>query len=142
MTCETLLKKEMRKAIFRSKPDKASGIDEMSNRFLRLIIEELITKITYLFQIYFTIDYHLKKFKKINIIILRKFKKNDYSKFKVYKSIVFLSTLSKAFKTIIIIRFNDYIEKNNLLLSKQMRTHKKRFIETILKIIINAIHIV
>ena len=87
--CKTFLKKKMRKIIFRLKSDKVSGINEMFNRFLRLIIKQLISKITYFFQIYFIIDYYLKKFKKVNIIILRKFKKNDYSKFKAYKSIVF-----------------------------------------------------
>ena len=101
--CETLLKKEIRKIIFRLKSNKVSNINEMFNRFLRLIIEKLISKITHLFQIYFIIDYYFKEFKKVNIIIFRKFKKNDYSKFKVYKSIVFLNTLSKVFKTIIII---------------------------------------
>ena len=43
---------------------------------------------------------------------------------------------------IIIVRLNDCVEKNNLLLSKQIKVRKKRFIKTILKIIINVIHIV
>ena len=116
--CETLLKKEIRKIIFHLKSNKASSINEIFNRFLHLIIEKLILKITHLFQIYFTIDYHFKQFKKINIIIFLKLKKDDYSKFKMYKSIAFLNTLNKTFKTIIIIRLNDYIEENNLLSSK------------------------
>ena len=68
----------MRKVIFRLKLNKVSSINEIFNRFLRLIIKELILKITHFFQICFTIDYYLKKFKEINIIIFRKFKKNDY----------------------------------------------------------------
>ena len=109
--CETLLKKKIRKIIFRSKSNKISNINKMFNRFLRLIIEKLISKITHFFQIYFIINYHLKEFKKVNIIILRKFKKNNYSKFKAYKSIAFLNTLNKTLKTIIIVRFNNYIKK-------------------------------
>ena len=132
----------MRKIIFHFKFDKISNINEMFNRFLRLIIKKLISKITHFFQIYFIINYHLKKFKKVNIIIFRKFKKNDYSKFKAYKLIIFLNTLNKAFEIIIIIRFNDYVEKNNLLTLKQIKIRKKKFIEIILKIIINAIHII
>ena len=81
--------KKMRKVIFRLKSNKVLNINKMFNRFLRLIIKELISKITHFFQIYFIIDYHFKEFKKVNIIIFRKFKKNDYSKFKAYKSIVF-----------------------------------------------------
>ena len=110
---ETLLKKKIRKIIFYLKFDKILNINEMFNRFLRLIIKKLISKITYLFQIYFTIDYHFKEFKKMNIIIFRKFKKDDYLKFKAYKSIAFLNTLNKIFETIIIVRFNDYIKKKN-----------------------------
>ena len=118
MTYETFLKKEMRKIIFYLKSNKISSINEMFNRFLRLIIKELISKITHFFQICFIIDYHFKEFKKVNIIIFRKFKKNDYSKLKAYKSIVFLNTLNKIFKTMIIVHFNDYIKKKNLLLLK------------------------
>ena len=118
MIYETFLKKEMREIIFRLKSNKISGINEIFNRFLRLIIKKLILKITLFFQICFIIDYYFKKFKKVNIIIFRKFKKDDYSKFKIYKSIVFLSTLNKALKTIIIIQFNDYVEKKKILLSK------------------------
>ena len=108
----------MRKIIFHSKFNKISNINKMFNLFLRLIIEELISKITSFFQIYFIIDYHFKEFKKVNIIIFRKFKKNDYSKFKMYKSIAFLRTLSKIFKIIIIIRLNDCVKKINFLLLK------------------------
>ena len=42
----------------------------------------------------------------------------------------------------IIVRLNDYIKKNDFLLSKQMRIRRKRFIDINLKIIINAIHII
>ena len=103
MTCETFLKKKIRKIIFRLKSNKVSNIDEMFNRFLRLIIKKLISKITHLFQIYFIINYHFKIFNKFNIITFRKFKKNDYSKFKTYKLIIFLNTLNKAFKMMIIV---------------------------------------
>ena len=54
----------MRKIIFYSKSNKVSNINEMLNRFLRLIIKKLISKITHFFQIYYIIDYHLKEFKK------------------------------------------------------------------------------
>lgn len=101
MTCETLLEEEVRKAIFRPKSDKAPGIDGMPNRFLRLVAGELITKITHLFQACFTIRYHPKKFKKANIIILRKPKKDNYSEPKAYRPIALLSTLGKALETVI-----------------------------------------
>ena len=70
--CETLLKKKIRKIIFYLKSNKISSINKMFNQFLRLIIEKLISKITHFFQIYFIIDYYLKEFKKVNIIIFSK----------------------------------------------------------------------
>ena len=106
----------MRKVIFHLKFNRILNINEIFNRFLRLIIKKLISKITHFFQIYFIIDYHFKEFKKVNIIIFRKFKKKNYSKFKAYKSIVFLNILNKVFKTMIIVQFNDYIKKKNLSL--------------------------
>ena len=75
-------------------------------------------KIIYLFQICLKIEYHFMKFKKINIIVFKSLKKNDYSKFKAYKSIALLSILNKTFKTIIITKFNIYAKMNNLLSSK------------------------
>ena len=44
-----ITKKEIRKAIFRLKSDKALGVDDLSNRFLRLIIEKLLFKFRHLF---------------------------------------------------------------------------------------------
>ncbi len=44
-----ITKKEIRKTIFRSKSDKASEINDLSNRFLRLVTEKLLFKIRHLF---------------------------------------------------------------------------------------------
>ncbi len=44
-----ITEEEVRKAIFRPKPDKASEVDNLPNRFLRLVIEKLLSKIRHLF---------------------------------------------------------------------------------------------
>ena len=44
-----ITKKEIRKTIFRSKSDKALEIDDLSNRFLRLVTEKLLFKFRHLF---------------------------------------------------------------------------------------------
>ncbi len=137
-----ITKKEIRKAIFRPKPDKASGVDGLPNRFLRLITEKLLSKIRHLFQVCVDVGYHSKEFYKINIIVLRKSKKEDYFESKSYRSIVFLSTLRKALKTVITRRLNNCAEDNDLLSSEQIRVKRKRFIKIVLETIVDAVHIV
>ncbi len=136
------MKKEIRKTIFRPNPDKASKIDNLSNRFLRLIIEKLLFKIKHLFQIYINVSYHSKKFYKTNIIMLRKSKKKNYFESKLYKSITLLSILRKTLKTIITRKLNNCVEDNNLLSPKQIKVKKKRFTKIALKTIIDIIHTV
>ena len=56
--------------------------------------------------------------KKINIIILKKPIKLDYVEPKVYRLIVFLDTLEKVFKAVIVVRLRDYTKANSLLPKK------------------------
>ena len=51
-------------------------------------------------------------------MILKKPKKLDYIKPKVYRLIVFLDTLGKVFKTVIAVRLRDYTKANSLLPKK------------------------
>ena len=63
-------------------------------------------------------DYYSKEFKIINIIILRKLRKNNYVKLKLYRSIALLNTLKRILKKIIAKRLSDYVKENILLSSK------------------------
>ncbi len=137
-----IIKKEIRKTIFRSKSDKASGVDDLPNRFLRLVTEKLFSKIRHLFQVCVNVSYHFKKFYKINIIVLRKSKKENYFESKSYRSIALLSTLRKILKTVITRRLNNCAEDNNLLSSEQIRVKRKRSTKIVLKTIIDAVYIV
>ena len=47
--------------------------------------------------------------------MLRKSGKNNYLKLKIYRFIALLNILSKVLKLIIIKKFNDIAEKNNIL---------------------------
>jgi len=58
----------------------------------------------------------LKYFKKVNIIILKKSKKNDYLKPKLYIFIIFLIIFNKVLEVIISRKFNNITEKYKLLL--------------------------
>ncbi len=139
---EVITEEEIRRAIFRPKPDKAPGVDGMPNRFLRLIAGELITKFRHLFQACVKLGYHPREFKKANTIVLRKPKKDDYSEPKSYRPIALLSTLGKALETVVAKRLSDCAENNNLLPPEQMGARRKRSTETALETIVDAVHTV
>ena len=69
----------------------------------------------YLFRAYITQKYHFYFFRQANIIILRKSDKDDYLKLKIYRLIVLLDILNKILKLIIIKKFNNIAERNNML---------------------------
>ena len=54
----------------------------------------------------------------MNIIVLKKLKKEDYIDLKAYKPIIFLSTLGKILKTIIAKYLSNYTEENNFLFTE------------------------
>ena len=98
---EVIAEQEVRRAIRRPKPDKAPGIDGILNRFLRIVLDGLISAFTNLFQAYIRTGYHPRSFKKANTIILKKPKKTDYLEPKLYRPIALLSTLGKALETVV-----------------------------------------
>ena len=59
-------------------------------------------------------SYHSKKFRKTNIIVLRKSKKKNYFESKSYRLITLLSTLKKTLKIVIARRLSDCVKDNNL----------------------------
>ncbi len=87
-------------------------------------------------------SYHSKEFRKTNIIVLRKSKKENYSEPKSYRPIALLSTLGKTLKTVITRRLSNCVEDNDLLSPEQMRVRRKRSTKTALKTIVDAVYIV
>jgi len=77
-------KNEVRQTIKRVKANKASNILNISNRVLQTDLAELILILMSLFNAYVTHKYHLKQFKKTQMIILCKSKKSDYTDLKTY----------------------------------------------------------
>jgi len=81
-------------------------------------MSKLCLHIHHLFQTCLKMRHHLKRFKKINTVILKKLKKSDYLQLKIYRLIILLNILNKTFETIVIKCLNDYAEKHNLLSKK------------------------
>ena len=133
---------EVVRAVMRSKPDKAPGINGIPNRFLRMVLKELKTTITNLFRACLKLGYHPREFKKANTIVLRKPKKEDYTEPKSYRPIALLDTMGKALEGIVAKRLSDYAENGNMLPVEQMGARRGRSTETALETIVETIHTV
>ncbi len=95
-----------------------------------------------LFNVCVTYRYHLKQFKKAQIIVLCRLKKSDYTDSKTYWLIALLDIMSKALKSIMTKRLSDIAETHHMLLDAQIRARRKRFVISILDLLVNQIHTV
>ncbi len=100
---------------------------------------ELISILTSLFNVCVTHKYHSRQFKKTQTIVLRKLKKSDYINSKMYRLIALLDIMSKALKSIMIKRLSDIVETHHMLSNAQMRARCKRFVISMLNLLINQV---
>jgi hypothetical protein len=133
-------KNEIRQIINKCKFDNALNSNEISNCILKILIKKLFSFLTNLFRVCVEHDYHSLCFREINIIILKKSNKNNYTDFKTYRFIALLNTINKAFKFIIARRINTFAEIHEMLFATQMKKRRKRICKTTLKLFIEQIH--
>ena len=72
--------------------------------------------------------------------MLRKFKKKNYKKLLLYRSIALLNTLNKILKSIILKRIRYILETLKTFLNTQMNARRQRLINTTLQLITKKIH--
>ncbi len=77
-------KDEVRQTIKRIKANKALNVSDILNRALQINLAKLILILMSLFNACVIYRYHLKQFKKAQMIVLCKLKKNDYTDSKTY----------------------------------------------------------
>jgi hypothetical protein len=135
-----ILKNEIRQIIKKCKLDNASSSNEILNRILKILIKKLFSFLTNLFRACVEHDYHSLCFREINIIILKKSNKNNYTNFKTYKFIALLNTIDKTFEFIIARKINTFEEIHEMLFATQMKKRWKKICETTLKLFIEQIH--
>ncbi len=131
---------EVRQTIKRIKADKASDISDISNRVLQTDLAELISILMSLFNAYVIHRYHLKQFKKTQMIVLCKLKKSDYTDSKTYQFIALLDIMSKALKSIMTKRLSDIAETHHMLSDAQMKVRCKQFVISTLNLLVDQIH--
>ena len=134
--------KKIVETLSRSRLDKTSRFDDITNRILKTCIVSLTRLLTSLFQTCVILRYHSRAFRETHIITLKKMRKADYTTSKVYKSIVLLNTMSKALEFIIIEKIAYLIEHHELLSKTQMKNRKNRFTDIALELLTKQMHIV
>jgi len=118
-------KDEVRQIIKRIKANKALNVLNISNKVLQTDLAELILILTSLFNACVIHRYHLKQFKKIQMIVLCKSKKSDYIDSKTYRLIALLDIMKKALKSIMTKRLSNITETHHMLSDAQMRVRCK-----------------
>jgi hypothetical protein len=139
-TTSLILKNEIRQIIKKCKFDNVSSSNEISNRILKILIKKLFSFLTNLFRACVEHDYHSLCFHEVNIIILKKSNKNNYTDFKTYKFIALLNTIDKIFEFIIVHKINTFAEIHEMFFATQMKKRRKKVYETTLKLFIEQIH--
>ncbi len=107
---------------------------------MKILIKKLFSFLTNLFRVYVEHEYYSLCFREVNIIILKKSNKNNYTNFKTYRFIALLNTIDKTFEFIIARKINTLTKIHEMLFATQMKKRRKRICETTLKLFIEQIH--
>jgi hypothetical protein len=137
-----ITKRKMLKIIKRIVLDKILSLDEIINKLFKICVFIMMQLFISLFIICIQQTYHLKTFKKVNIITLKKIDKKDYTILKTYRSIALLNIIEKILKFIMSKKISWITKTHRLLFDTFMKCRKNRSIKTILKLFTEQIHIV
>ncbi len=133
---------EVKQIIKKVKANKALNVSNILNKTLQTNLAKLTLILMSLFNACIIYRYHLKQFKKAQMIVLCKSKKNDYIDLKTYWFIALLNIMSKALKLIMIKRLSNIIKIHHMLSDAQMRARCKQFMISTLNLLVDQIHTV
>jgi hypothetical protein len=137
-----ITKRKILKIIKRIVFNKISNFDEIINKLLKICVFIMMQLLILLFVVCIQQTYHSKTFKKINIITLKKIDKRNYTISKTYRLIALLNIIEKILKFIMNKKISWIMKTHRLLFNTFMKCRKNRLIKTILKFLIEQIHIV
>ena len=141
MHCSAVvMKKKVIKIMKKLNSNKASKLNNIINRFLKICENDLINVLTSFFQMCVNWKYHFKIYQKNNTMILCKFDKNNYDVVKTWCSIVLLNTMNKIFESIINKKLLYLMKHHDWLLITQMKTWLNRLTKTVLKLFTEQMH--
>ena len=128
----SMTRHEIMKIIHKINSNKAFKINEIINKTLRQFACVVVKQICSFFNKCIKKRIQSSHFKKVFIIMLRKSRKKNYSKFSTYRSIALLNTLNKMLKSIMFKRIRYVVKMLKTFLNIQMNARKQRLMNTIL----------
>jgi hypothetical protein len=131
---------EVNSVIAKVKPNTAPGLDEITNRILKLSADQLTPVLVGLFNGCLAQGYCPQNFWESKTIALRKPGKDDYSVPKAWRPITLLNTLGKLLEAIIAARLSQAAEAYNLLPASHFGGRKGQSTETAIHALLEVIY--
>ena len=141
LPCQSKISEDdITRVIWRLKPDKAPGNDEITNRIVKLAVKTLGKQWARLFTACLLLGHHPQAFRTAVTVVLRKPGKPDYSNPAAYRPIALLNTLGKVLETIVAGRVSVLAERHSLLPDEQYGARLGRSTEDALLNLQETIH--
>ena len=138
--CPDITHAEIERAIRRASPNKAPGLDGITNGILHQTLDILLPSLQALFNACLQQGYCPKHFKDAVTIALRKPGKDDYTHPKAYRPIALLNTLGKALEAVIANRLAYLADTYQLLPSRHTGGRKLASTEHAMHFLLQRIH--
>lgn len=135
----TVTSDEVKAAIWKPRPNKAPGPDDIPNHILRLVEGKLNKQITHLFQACVNLAYHPRHFRVARTIALKKPGKPDYTQATAWRPIALLNSLGKALEAIQARRLTELAERHRLLPDEQHGCRAQHSTESALELLTEQI---
>ena len=116
--CPEITLNEITRAIRRAAPNKAPGVDGITNKVLHQTLDLLLPRLHRLFNACLHLGYCPTHFREAVTVVLRKPGKDDYTQPKAYRPIALLNTLGKALESIVASRLTYLADSHQLLPSR------------------------
>jgi hypothetical protein len=110
-----ITKNQIRRAVQKLHPHKATMEGDISNIALQKMAELVIPYLLHIYRATFTLNHYPSSWKKYDTVVLRKLNRADYTVPKAYRPIVLLNTMAKPLSMVVAKDITYILEKNNLL---------------------------
>ena len=124
----------------RAAPNKAPGVDGITNGILHQVLDLLLPSLSTLFNACLDYGYCPAPFKDTITVVLRKQGKDDYTQPKAYRPIALLSTIGKAMESVIANRLAYLADVHRLLPSRHTGGRKLTSTEHAMHFLLQCIH--
>ena len=138
--CPDITEPEIERAVRAASPNKAPGVDGITNGILHRTLDILLPHLHRVFNACLRLGYCPNHFKETVTVVLRKPGKDDYTQPKSYRPIALLSTLGKALEAVMAGRLAYLADVHGLLPSRHTGGRKLASTEHAIHFLLQRIH--